>query len=162
MTARAAGGYEVMTAAERQFLIDSGAPADSFDPARQAEARARLAEVAARTQAHAAPELNVAQVATLLGCSGSTVRRWARNGDLYALRREPGLRFPGWQFIGGKRLPGLRSVLAVLPESMHPLSVEGLMTSPHEELDGRSPVEWLAAGRTVEPVEAMAYSRAWT
>jgi excisionase family DNA binding protein len=162
MTARAVGGYEVMTAAERQFLIDSGAPADSFDPASQSEARARLAEVAARTQAQAAPELDVAQVASLLGCSTSTVRRLAHSGDLYALRRGRELRFPDWQFTDGQRLPGLRAVLAALPSSMHPLSVEGLMTSPQEELDDRSPVEWLAAGCSVAPVEAIADSHAWT
>ena len=109
MTAQAVGGYEVMTAAERQFLIDSGAPADSFDPARQSEARARLAQVAARTRAQAAPELDVAQVATLLDCSPSTVRRWARSGDLYALRRGRELRFPNWQFPDGQRLPDRKS-----------------------------------------------------
>ncbi len=162
MTAQAARGYAVMTAAERQFLIDSGAPANSFDSDRQAEARARLAEVAARTQAQAAPEFDVAQVASLIGRSASTVRRWAHTGDLYAVRRGRKLRFPGWQFPGGGRLPGLRTVLASLPESMHPLSVEGLMTSPQEELDDRSPVEWLAAGLAVEPVEAIADSEAWT
>lgn len=87
MTAQEVGGYQAMTAAERQFIIDSGAPADSFDPARQAEARARLATAAARTRAQAAPELDVAQVASLLACSPSTVRRLARSGSLYALRR---------------------------------------------------------------------------
>jgi excisionase family DNA binding protein len=146
MTAESRGGFAVMTAGERQFLIDSGVPADSFNPDRQAVARASLAARAALTQAQAAPELDVAQVASLLGCSSSTVRRWARTGDLYAIRRSGRLQFPEWQFSDGKRLSGLRLVLAALPDLMHPLSVEGLMTSPQEELDGRSPVDWPAAG----------------
>lgn len=59
-----------------------------------------------------------------------------------------------------RRLAGLRLVLAQLSDAMHPYSVEGWMTLPHEELHDRSPVEWLAMGCPVEPVVWLAESEA--
>lgn len=155
------GGYHVMTAVERQFLLDAGEPPDSFDREVQEAALARLRARAQLTAQQAAPELSVAEVADRPRCSQSTVRRCARQGDLYAVRRERALRFPEWQFQSAQRLPGLRAVLARLSDSMHPYSVEGWMTLPQEELDGSSPVEWLR-GRPAERVLRLAESEART
>lgn len=155
--------HETMTASERQFLLDSGAPADSFDPQAQAEARARLMSRAASTRASAAPLLPTSEVAAMLGRDPANVRRSASAGDLYAIANGSGREsdFPAWQFVDGKPLRGLRQVIARLPQAMHPLSVEGFMTSPQEELDDTAPIQWLATGGDVEVVvrlaEAVAY-----
>lgn len=154
--------YDTMTAGERQFLIDSGVPADSFDPEQQAVARAKLVSRAIATDAKSAPLLSTAQVAELLGRAPSNVRRSAGTHDLYAVHRGTGreLGFPSWQFVNDLPLRGLREVLAALPDSMHPLSVEGFMTTPQEELEDRSPVEWLSTGGDVAIVVQLADSTA--
>ncbi len=153
---------QVMTADERSFLIESGAPADSYDPTRQAEARARLSALAAETAAAAAERLTTSAVADRLGISESRVRQLAADADLYAIQDavRGRLAFPAWQFIGDQRLRGLRQVLPALPLTMHPLSLEGWMTTSKEELDDRTPVEWLARGGSIEEVVRLADSHA--
>lgn len=153
---------QAMTADERRFLIEAGAPTDSFDPARQAEARARLSALAAETAAAAAERLTTSEVADRLGTSESRVRKLAAGGDLYAIRDavRGRLAFPAWQFIGDQPLRGLRRVLPALPRSMHPLSLEEWMTTSKEELDDRTPVEWLARGGSIEEVVRLADSHA--
>ncbi len=66
--------------------------------------------------------------------------------------------------LGGPTLPRAvfqprQATLRGLPQSMHPLSVEG-WTSPQEELDDLTPVAWLVVGREVEPVQWLADSEA--
>lgn len=161
-----------MTGQERQFLIESDVPTDSFDSVTQALAHASLLARAEATSAAAAPVLSAAQAAELLGVNVRTVHRRARDRTLYAVPREkPGRRnalgFPAWQFVGGRGLPGLHAVLdQVLAHgqglgSMHPLSLEGLMTTPQEELDGRTPVEWLASGGDPQAVVSLVESAAY-
>jgi len=154
--------HETMTAGEREFLVEAGLPADSFDPHTQALARARLAARAEATRAEAAPRLPTSKVAAMLGRDAANVRRSAGNGDLYAIASAPGREreFPAWQFVDGRPLRGLREVIASLPERMHPLSVEGFMTAPQDELDGRTPVEWLATGGDVSAVVELAETEA--
>lgn len=154
--------HETMTAGEREFLIEAGLPADSFDPRAQAQARARLAARASATRAASAPLLPTSQVAAMLNRDTANVRRSAGHGDLYAVPAAPGREreFPAWQFVDRRPLRGLREVVATLPERMHPLSVEGFMTSPQDELDGRTPVEWLATGGDVSVVVELAETEA--
>lgn len=163
MVCRAFAPRETMTAAEREFLLASGAPADAFEPGRQVVARARLTAVAERTAQRAALLISTREVAHLLRRSASTVRRMAGAGDLYAISARAGeLRYPTWQFVDGRPLPGLRAVLRELPSSMHPYSVEGWMTSPFEELDDRSPVDWLASDGEPGVVAELAESENYT
>lgn len=156
--------HETMTASEREFLIDSGAPTDSFDPNVQAHARARLAARAAETRSQASRLLPTSEVSALLNRAASNVRRSAGTGDLYAIPAAAGREreFPAWQFVDRWPLRGLREVIAMLPAAMHPLSIEGFMTSPQEELDGRTPVQWLSTGGEVEEVVALAETVART
>lgn len=148
---------------ERAFLIASGVPQDSFDPERHEQARQRLVMLARETAARAAPSLDVDQVAALLGWSREVVDTAVARRHLYVidmdLAGEVGL--PAWQFLHTRPLPGLGEVVAALPESLHPLSVEGFMTTPQEDLDDRSPVDWLADGGAVAPVVRLAESLAW-
>ncbi|MCF6378160.1 hypothetical protein L2K70_11155 [Nocardioides KLBMP 9356] len=151
--------HQPLTPAERQFLLDSGAPPDSFDPAAQARARASLRRRADETRRKASPELTLAQAAGLLGATEAQVTQWAAELDLYSRHTENGLSFPEWQFPHGQRLPGLRPVLRELGPRMHPHSVEGLLAEvPHEELDNLTAVEWLARGSPTEPVVCLAES----
>lgn len=155
---------ETMTGAERAFLLDAGGRSDSFDPHTQARARARLTARAAQTRAAASRLLPTSEVATLLGRAASNVRRSAGAGDLYAITGGPSreLEFPAWQFVNGRPLRGLREVTGALTPGMHPLSVEGFMTSPHEELEGRTPIDWLSTGGAVESVVDLAETAART
>jgi excisionase family DNA binding protein len=153
------GSDEPLTPAERQFLIDSGLPADSFEPDVKEEARARLRARAEQARRDASPELTVGEVASLLGCDESTVLSWERDSDLYAYDQGRGLRFPEWQFPDSQRLPTLGRVLRELGTQMHPYNVEALLSRvPHEELDDLTAVEWLATGGAVDPVVALAIS----
>lgn len=153
------GAEGPLSEAERQFLIDSGTPANSFDPERQAAARASLRRRADETRREASPELTTEQVAGLLGITAPQVLGLANRHELYAFATDDGLRFPEWQFPDGQRLPGLAQVLRELDVGMQPYSVEGLLADvPHEELDDKTVVEWLAAGGSLEPAISLAAS----
>lgn len=101
-------------------------------------------------------DLTTNQAAERLHISPAVVRRRIRSGRLYGYRVGGALRLPPWQFLGEAALPHLPEVLAALPEDAHPMTVTGFMTQPSDELDGLSPVEWLAAGRTPNPVRFLA------
>jgi hypothetical protein len=155
VVAQAYAPQEAMTAGERQFLLESGAPQDSFDPERQAAARAGLT-----ARLRPVTGLSSTEAAALLGREASNVRRSVGTGDLYAIRRGTGRErvLPDWQFAGGQPLPGLRRVLAALPDDMHPLAVEAFMLTPHEELEAAAPATWLATGGSVAKVVWLADS----
>ncbi len=150
---------EALSAGEREFLLDSTdlVEADLTTQARAASAvrvaqdRA-LAEEQARSSA-----LTTAEVAVLLGRKDASIRRSKAAGDLYALPSSSGRSalFPAWQFGDGRVVPGLREIIAAFPAFMHPLTVERFMTSPHEELEGFSPVQWLLRGGPVGAVVSL-------
>src|SRR5699024_8909719 len=87
-------------------------------------------------------------------------------GDLYALPSSGGrsARFPAWQFEGSQVVPGLREIVPAFPGHFHPLSIQGFMTTPHDELGARSPAQWLLRGGPVSAVvalvEELGYERA--
>lgn len=103
--------------------------------------------------------LSVAQAAKLLLVDGSRVRHRVRDRALYAFKIGGGLRLPTWQFHLHDSLPGLRTLLAVLPADLHPLEVAGFMTSPDTDLtvddEPTSPREWLLGGGDVRVVGAL-------
>lgn len=99
---------------------------------------------------------NVAQVASMLGIDPSRVRHRITDGALYAITAGHGRLLPAWQFESGHVIPGVRQVLAALPDDMHPLEVAGWMTTPAPDLEVAgtplSPRAWLAAGGVVQAV----------
>jgi hypothetical protein len=110
--------------------------------------------------------LPVASVAARLGLDASRVRHRVRDGALFGYRVGRSLRLPTWQFTStGQPLPGLRAVLAALPEGLHPLSVTGFMTTPDPDLGAKqhnTPAAWLAGGGDPERVaEKAAALNAW-
>lgn len=152
------GGFtaEPLTAEEREFLLkytdltDEDLTTQKYDEDRRLVARSRLRT---KWQARSAA-LTTADVAKLLGRPAASVRRSKSAGDLYALSTSDGrtLRFPLWQFIDEAVVPGLRDIIPSFARHMDSQSIEQFMTEPLEELNNRSPVEWLAADGDVERV----------
>ncbi len=118
--------------------------ADLADPASQGRVHRENA-VAAVTEMLAS-SLGYAEVAELLGVNASTVTRAATAGRLYAVIVDGQRRFPSWQFLDGKQLPGFAEIAGAIPDGLSPNTVAAVMTTPDEWLNDTSPVQWLASG----------------
>lgn len=90
--------------------------------------------------------MSIEQAASMIGVDRSRISHRLSAGQLYALTIGGRRRIPTWQLYNGRELPGLGAVVAAIAPGMHPASVEGVMTTPQDELDGRTPVEHLASG----------------
>lgn len=147
---------EALSAGERAFLLETtDLTEQDLTPQARAASRDRVAQdrAAAEEQAWAA-SLTTAEVAERLDRKDASIRRSKAAGDLYALPSGSGrsTRFPAWQFDGRQVVPGLREILPAFPRRLHPLSIQRFMTAPYEELDARSPVQWLLRGGAVDVV----------
>jgi hypothetical protein len=151
---------ESVTAGERSFLLaDPEVTADDLTPAARVQAAAEVARGRMSADGETATaSLSTAEVADLLGRAQANVRRSYLSGDLYSPIKDGGgrRRYPVWQFVGGRPVPGLRRVLAALPDGLHPLSVKAFMTAPVEPLEGMTPVDWLVEGGSVDAVVTLA------
>ena len=101
------------------------------------------------------------ELAERWGVDQSRVRHRCSEGALYATRTGRSLTLPAWQFDSGLRpLPGLAAVLAAIPEGLHPLEVEGWMTTPNGNLVvGDHPLsvrDWLLGGGDTRAVVELA------
>lgn len=162
------GDASLISPRERAFLLKytDMTEADFTD-----EALAAVDRHIARSQAEAARQvmrdaLTGGEVATLFDVDEELVNRQARLGDLYSVTLDGVARcFPRWQFTtDSSPVPGLRRVLAALPDSWHPLDVESFMTrrdDDQELLEGMAPVEWLTSGRAIGAVVALADEMTW-
>lgn len=156
----AGGEAQPLSAGEREFLTtQAGVPTTDLDPDSD---RAKSAQLAVASGQAAAAEqfrksaLTTNEVAALLGRAPSHVRRSHLQGDLYAVKDGRANLFPRWQFTDdGRVVNGLRRIIGLFPDDFHPLDIAALMTTPADELSGRSPVEWLAGGGQVEPVASL-------
>src|SRR5699024_11116046 len=156
---------EALSAGEPAFVPGSTDRIEAdLTPQARAVSRDRVAQdrAVAEEQAWAA-SLTTAEVAELLGRKDASIRRSKAAGDLYALPSSGGrsARFPAWQFEGSQIVPGLREIVPAFPGYFHPLSIQGFMTTPHDELGARSPAQWLLrggpAGAVVALVEELGY-----
>ena len=159
------GDSEPLTFGETQFLIEHGG-VEAGDLTEDARRRTRLH--IARERAHALRAvmeslLTTGQVAAMLGRDDAGVRRSAGAGDLYVLNQgdSRGLRFPRWQFVDSRVVPGLRRIVPAFPRRTHPLTVESFMMRPHEELDGLSAVSWLGGGGAIDTVVELGDDLCW-
>lgn len=105
--------------------------------------------------------MSVADAAQLLGVDASRVRHRIADGALYGFKVGGRLRLPRWQFTeSGQPLPGLRTVLAVLPHDLHPLEAAGFMSTSDPDLlladQPTSPHDWLAGGGSATIVAELA------
>lgn len=80
-------------------------------------------------------------------------------GDLFAFVCDDELLFPAWQFTDDPDQPSLNymsSLVSAFDDDENPTSILGFMTTPHSytSIDGEpaTPVEWLTAGRHVQPL----------
>lgn len=157
----AAGGSSApLAAGEREFLLAHAGMSEE-DLSEQGRAVTRLELARDRFELDAAAldgALSTGEVAELLSRAEANVRRSRLSGDLYAPNPgdSAGLRFPRWQFTAtGGVVPGLRRIIPAFPRSTHPLAIARFMTQGHEDLDGMSPVQWLAGDGPVDPVVAL-------
>jgi hypothetical protein len=111
-----------------------------------AQARARAAGRRAQLLEAAGGVLERKEVMARTGMSHQTISNWRRNGDIIALQR--GMRdfvYPACQFTDTGLVPGLTDVLRAT--ALHdPWSQLGVLLTPSDRLNGRTPLAALHAG----------------
>ena len=104
--------------------------------------------------------LTTGEAAELLRVDVSRIRQRLRERSLFGIDYDGERRLPRFQFERHLVLPGLREVLAALPEALNPLDVTEWFLSPNPDLEfgvaGLSPRAWLLRGESVEAVVALA------
>lgn len=137
------------------FLIESGEfTAEEFAETAASVDRGDLAEEERMTRLGAVTaSLSAAEVALRLSVDASGVRRRQAKGNLFSFLVGGKRRYPTWQFTDDATqpvLPGLAAVIKGFPETKHPASIQGFMSTPQESLrvDGVSvtPPQWLLQG----------------
>jgi hypothetical protein len=100
------------------------------------------------------------EAARILRVNRSRISQRVAERSLYAYDGGDERCFPLWQFSDDRSVPGLRTVLRVLDDRLHPLVVDHFFTQPHVDLEigGRatSPAVWLATGGDPEAVADLA------
>jgi len=111
-----------------------------------APARARAATRWAQLLKIAGGALQREEVMERTGVSHQTVSNWRRAGTIIALRRgQRDFVYPACQFTETGLLPGLVEVLRASP-LRDPWSRLGMLVTPSERLEGRSPLDALRQG----------------
>jgi hypothetical protein len=139
-------GATPASAAAASYLAEHGGP--DLVPAEPGDLRDRRAIVAARTLSDVmGSAMTLDETAVALGVSRSRVSHRIGDRTLWAFTIQGRRYVPRWQVAGDKRtLPGLEVIVPAIPSNLHPLAVEGFMTTSQAEFEGASPVEWLARG----------------
>jgi hypothetical protein len=105
---------------------------------------------------------STSQAARYLKVDASRVRQRLRENSLFGIDYDGEKRLPRFQFERAKVVPGMRDVLAALPEGLNPLDVAEWFLSPNPDLEvdddenPLSPRDWLLKGHSVEAVAAIA------
>ncbi|WP_417374512.1 hypothetical protein [Glutamicibacter protophormiae] len=143
-----------LTGAEQEFAIAGGVPAEVLTP--EGDRAAAIWQAAstiweAERQAH---WLTGPQIAEMLDLTAEEVHQLQVAGDLYGAPRLDGqLAYPRWQVTANHRLlPAVREIVTALPADHSAVDIETALTSPAEELEGDTPLQWLEAGRPLEPL----------
>ncbi len=147
----------------RDWLIESGAMSnDEFEATAAAVERGALQVMFMRSFLRFLSDTLTLEEATgVLGITEDEVRRAVEERTLHAFEVHGRLRFPLWQFDTKEpdhRLPGLTDIVQCIPQDMDWLSIQRLMTSPHEDLcsEGpQSPVEWLRDGGDIDQIREL-------
>lgn len=139
-----------LTDAEVEFAASAGVPREVLS-GDGAHLMMHSALLTALDSGQRGPRLTTNEVAERLGRAPSNVRRMLGAGDLYAAGRvNRQTAYPAWQFASSGVLPHLRQVVAAFPQGFHARDIEAVMTSPMEELNGRTPHEWLENDGSVD------------
>lgn len=149
-----------LTHAEEAELRVAGSLAAAMPPLGERASTAAVRAVSVlRAQA-----LTVAEAAAQLHVTPGRVRQRLAAGTLAGFRTTDGWRLPEVQFDDDGELPGLATVLAVLPADVHPVALTAFLTRAHPDLvvdtAAVSPRAWLLGGgepRVVAAAAADAY-----
>jgi hypothetical protein len=105
---------------------------------------------------------STSEAAKHLKVDASRVRQRLRENSLFGIDYDGEKRLPRFQFERAQVVPGLREVLAALPEKLNPLDIAEWFLSPNPDLeiesqDGPlSPREWLLKGHSVATIVKLA------
>jgi hypothetical protein len=153
---QAAVAQTALTLDEQRALESGGVPIGgqlAFRP---------LAARAAKYHAILTGSLNAEQAAKRLGVSTGRVRQrlLADPPTLYGIRDGNVWRLPVFQFESKGLVPNIDRVISCLDRELDLVAVENWFRQPHIDLeqDGHlvSPLDWLAQGRSVQPVAELA------
>jgi CheY-like chemotaxis protein len=153
---QAAAAQTALTLEEQRALASGGVPIGGQLAFRPVAARA------AKYHALLSGSLNAEQAAKRLGVSTGRVRQrlLADPPTLYGIRDGNVWRLPAFQFASKGLVPNLHRVIPQLDRELDPVAVENWFHQPHIDLeqDGHlvSPLDWLAQGRSVQPVADLA------
>ena len=153
---QAAVAPTALTLDERRALESGGAPIGGHLAVRPLAARA------AKYYAIVEGSLTTEEAATRLGVSTGRIRQrlLADPPTLYGIRDGNVWRLPAFQFRSRALVPNIDRVIARLDPSLDPVAVENWFRQPQVDLDQDghlvSPLDWLAQGRSAQPVEALA------
>lgn len=104
--------------------------------------------------------LSGAEAAKRLGVGTSRIRQRIGDRTLYAVKSGRAWRLPAWQFTRRGEIPGMAAVIRALPDEVGLVEVDGFVNSPNVDLviDDLpvTPLEWLAAGHSPQPVVQIA------
>lgn len=152
-------GLHTLSASEIDALRSVGLATDRWKGAGRTDP---VAQSIADYMAMLDTSLTTAQAAKHLKVDSSRIRQRLRERSLYGIEYDGERRLPLFQFKGGKVIPGLAEVLAVLPGQLSPLDVAEWFLSPDPDLEIEerdepvSPRDWLLGGRPVERVVELA------
>ena len=150
-----------LTSDEEEALIESAfRTRERYKAANAAVARGELDAIERRSwQEGLSAALTLEEAADWLGSGTGRVLTHLAFGDLLAFVCDDELRFPAWQFTDDPNHPvldHLSALVGAFDDDMHPTSILGFMTTPHPytRIQGvpATPVEWLTAGRQVQPL----------
>lgn len=155
-----------LTEQQERILAKHGGITGARPEGARSTARAMLRASSANLAEQTRTSMSVSQAAQLLRVDASRIRHRLRDRALYGFKIGTSVRLPAWQFTNGGTIPGLRAVLAALPDDLHPLEVAGLMTTPDPDLaiadEPTSPTDWLTHGGDVHTVsELVAHLDTW-
>lgn len=103
------------------------------------------------------------EAADRLGVAPTRISQLLGSHRMYCFEADGQARFPTWQFVNGRPLPGIDAIHQWLQRA-HPLVVDAWMKTPHDHLtisaDGQigSPVQWLTSGGVPAEVAVIAQS----
>lgn len=131
---------------------------------RLAAALARGRKIRKKLQEAEGGSISLAEAAARLRIPAGTVLRWYHGGKIIGWRESKNaVRFPVWQFQGGKVLPGLADVIVLANKGWDCLSDYGRMLfvlSHLGSLQGRRPLDLLREG-DVERVKQAVLDYIW-
>jgi hypothetical protein len=135
---------------QETFSLDNFAAFEGEDPLFKAKIRGRITQQEMLNDR--GQSWKSAEVAEYLNISVQAVSKQRIAGKILGVSLgSSGYRFPSWQFVGGKTLPGLSKVLAVLDENLVPDwdKLRFLITGDYR-LGGKTPIEILSSGDSLD------------